>query len=163
MKSLPLAVAFLLLVFSQFSGIVRADLVDDVCMRTDFPAICTSTLRSDPGSASADVKGLARIVLPVVLTKTNETFAQVQNLLGQTSEPVLKAMLSDCSNDYGVRPNMEDVAGGAESCEELFSCADVGYVPGKTFCQPRPSPLTDRNHLVYALARIAQDITATFS
>ena len=153
-------------------------------MRTDFPAICTSTLRSDPGSASADVKGLARIRLPVVLTKNNETFAQVQNLLGQTIEPVLKAMLRDCSNDYGVsvvsscpdaiqkfdmgmfciaQGNMEDVAGGAESCEEVFRCVDVGYVPGKTFCQPRPSPSTDRNHLVYALARIAQDIIATFS
>ncbi|XP_059436082.1 cell wall / vacuolar inhibitor of fructosidase 2-like [Corylus avellana] len=127
MKSLLLAG---LLVFSQFSGILRADLVDDVCMRTDFPAICTSTLRSNPGSASADVKGLARIMLPVA------------------SEPVLKAMLKDCTNDYGVsvvsscldaiqkfdmgifriaQGNMEDIAGGAESCKEVFSCVEVGY------------------------------------
>jgi pectinesterase inhibitor-like protein len=122
---------------------VIADLVDDACMKTDNPVFCTSTLRSAPGSASADAKCLARIMLQVVQTKTNETYGQVEILLGQAIDPVVKDMLTNFGYEYesGVvgscpdaiekfdiglfrisQGNMEDVAGSAESCEQFFSC-----------------------------------------
>jgi hypothetical protein len=44
---------------------------------------------------------LASYMLRVVQTNPNETFAQVENMVGQASDPVLKGMLNDCSNEYG--------------------------------------------------------------
>jgi hypothetical protein len=62
------------------------------------------------------VKGLARMMLRVMQTKTNETFAQAENLLGQASEVVLKAMLKDCSNKHE-----DSVEGGCPSeCNKII-------------------------------------------
>ncbi|XP_059436081.1 pectinesterase inhibitor-like [Corylus avellana] len=190
MKSqLPFAVAFVLLVYSQSLGMVRADLedqdlVDITCSKTYNPVFCTSTLRADPGSTSTDLKGLALIMLHAVQNRTNETFRHVEYLIGQTSDPVIKEMLNGCSTEYGVaavvscpdaikqfgwgrflfsQGDMDGVFHNAENCEGYFSCEEV--VTDGTFghCVPKPSPLTDQNNLVYTLARIAADIISTIN
>ncbi|XP_059436085.1 pectinesterase inhibitor-like [Corylus avellana] len=188
MKSqLPFAVAFVLLVYSQSLGMVRADLedqdlVDITCSKTYNPVFCTSTLRADPGSTSTDLKGLALIMLHAVQNRTNETFGHVKYLIGQTSDPVIKEMLKDCSTEYGVsafescpdaikqfgfgrfrfsKVDMEGVFQSAERCEEYFSCEEVVIDGTFGHCVPKPSLLTDRNNLVYTLARIAADIIFT--
>jgi pectinesterase inhibitor-like protein len=190
MKSqLPFAVAFVFLVCSQSLGMVRADLdvpdlVDVTCSKTYSPVFCTSTLRADPGSASADLKGLALIMLHAVQNRTNETFGHVEYLIGQTSDPVIKEMLNGCRTEYGdsafngcqdaikqfgfgrfvfSQSEMEGVFQSAERCEEYFSCEEAVIDGTFGHCVPKPSLLTDQNTLVYTLARIAADIISTIN
>lgn len=150
------------------------------CAKTYNPVFCTSTLRLDPRSASADAKGLTRIMLQVVQTNTNETYEQVKNLLGRASDPILKYMLTLCGHEYGhsvvsscpdalekldidlfllAQSDMDGVVDSAETCEQSFSC-EVAFTNrykiqnafSSVPCQPRPSPLTDRNNLVHTLS-----------
>ncbi|XP_028053959.1 pectinesterase inhibitor-like [Camellia sinensis] len=77
----------------------HVDLIADTCKKSENPDLCNSTLRSDPRSAKADAKGLARIMIEAALTKASTTFNQVKKLLSKTTEPVLKGCLTICT-DY---------------------------------------------------------------
>ncbi|KAL7175364.1 hypothetical protein ACSBR2_029045 [Camellia fascicularis] len=78
----------------------HADLIADTYKKSENPDLCNSTLRSDPRSAKADAKGLARIMLEAALTKASTTFNQVKKLLSKTTEPVLKGCLTVCTDKY---------------------------------------------------------------
>jgi hypothetical protein len=130
-------------------------------------------------------------MLQVVQTNTNETYEQVNKLLGNASDPVLKDMLTLCDLDYGnniisscpdafekfdiglyleAQGDMDSVVESADTCEKSFNCEVAftnRYKIHTTFisvpCQPRPSPLTNMNNLVYTLSRIAEDIIAKYT
>ncbi|CAB4302403.1 unnamed protein product [Prunus armeniaca] len=64
MRSLKWIIACLtLFVLSQSRVSVNADLVEETCRKTTNYGLCVSSLKSDPRSSTADVKGLARIAL----------------------------------------------------------------------------------------------------
>ncbi|KAF7150124.1 hypothetical protein RHSIM_Rhsim02G0072200 [Rhododendron simsii] len=60
----------------------------------------TLLLRSDPLSETADVKGLARIVLKVLLVKVNATLNRANDLSKESEDPVVKACLDVCASQY---------------------------------------------------------------
>ncbi|KAK1568913.1 hypothetical protein Q3G72_030344 [Acer saccharum] len=60
------------------------DLIESTCKTTVDPDLCVKILRSDPRSSSADVKGLAHIMLEVASAYCNDTFGQIKKMLNKT-------------------------------------------------------------------------------
>ncbi|KAK3040671.1 hypothetical protein RJ639_026992 [Escallonia herrerae] len=129
--------------------------------------LCVSSLRSNPQSAVADVKGLARIMLELFRDKVTDNLVEVKKLQSKTTDPVIQDCLDICSDEYGFanhtyipeafkyfeRNSMIDAltnTGWAydevETCKESFGEAH------------RSSPLVARSKYAMHLSHIAVDI-----
>ncbi|KAI7983453.1 hypothetical protein LOK49_LG15G00081 [Camellia lanceoleosa] len=114
--------------------------------------------RSDSRSVTADVKGLARIMLEVALAKATDTLKQVKNLLSKTSEPVLKECLTICASQY--ESVVEDSILNAIKNVGLDNDEAIAYeditISNASTCEdtfveepnPRKSPFTAGNNAV---------------
>ena len=71
-----------------------ADLVDNTCKQTPNSDLCVSTLH--PRSSTADVAGLAIIMVDTIKTKATATLAQINTLLGSNPDPKTKNGLDGC-------------------------------------------------------------------
>ncbi|OIT33539.1 PREDICTED: pectinesterase inhibitor-like [Nicotiana attenuata] len=128
--------------FSFFLVPCFGDLIDDACHKTSDFNLCATSLRSDPHSSSADLKGLTRIMIQLGLAKANQISAQVKLLLNQSKDRGFKQCLQICleefgyaidprlpdaikylnSNDYwNVDTNLVGAGNSAETCEESFT------------------------------------------
>ncbi|KAG8377550.1 hypothetical protein BUALT_Bualt08G0044800 [Buddleja alternifolia] len=58
----------------------QADLIDDVCSKSTNPTLCKNTLRSDPRSRGADVRGLGIIIANKAVSVTIATQKIVESL-----------------------------------------------------------------------------------
>ncbi|CAL5415289.1 unnamed protein product [Camellia sinensis] len=117
------------------------DLIRQTCKRTNNFNLCVTSLNSDPRSLNADVKGLARISLQQLLTKTNQTLQNVGNLFKDTRDPIMFRLLGNCiieynravtdylpgaisaldSNNYGAsKQGADDTATSATTCGDQF-------------------------------------------
>lgn len=79
---------------------VRADLVNDVCSKTQKPAICLSALNGDSRSKGANLEGLATISIDISLTNIQSTHDLVNTLLNQATDPILKRRYGSCLENY---------------------------------------------------------------
>lgn len=76
------------------------DVIEQTCKRSQYYDICASTLRSDPHSSGADVKGLALIMVRVVGTKAKKTLIHINNLLNASPQHDYKKALYSCAAYY---------------------------------------------------------------
>ncbi|KAK2982819.1 hypothetical protein RJ640_021309 [Escallonia rubra] len=53
-------------------SVKNASLIEQVCQKTMYHDLCVSSLRSNPRSSGADVKGLARIILELFLDASHQ-------------------------------------------------------------------------------------------
>lgn len=156
-----------LLIFYQSFTSVSADLIEDTCNKTSNFKFCVSFLRSKPGSATADVQGLAQIVADQIQINLQDTFSKASKLYKEATERVIKECFQICSEEYGVaiqymngvlanlksksyrnaREGLSGVYVDADTCEESFHEEPV-----------RPSPLTKNNNDVKDLAVIGSQI-----
>ncbi|KAJ1406692.1 Pectinesterase inhibitor domain [Sesbania bispinosa] len=137
----------------------NAKLIEETCNKTPSPSLCIQILQADPRSSSADVKGLAQIMVDEIKAKSNSVLNKINQLLKEGGE---KKALSSCAFKYRVilevdvpratqalrfgDPKFAEQAANdsgldAKSCEESFS--------GK-------SPLTNEN----AFMRTVADVTS---
>ncbi|KAH7853453.1 hypothetical protein Vadar_002593 [Vaccinium darrowii] len=172
MKTSPtmsgLSLLFLSLLFT-LNCHSHADLIGITCKKTEFTDLCISTLRSDPRSAAADVKGLARIMFDAALAKVTATLGQTKDLLKKTSDPDLREYLTVCaeqyeratediftaiqnvgSDNFESRTYADAVYDEARSCEEIFT--------ERSPPRKRKSPFTVVNDVVKKLVMIASGI-----
>ncbi|KAK1568716.1 hypothetical protein Q3G72_027822 [Acer saccharum] len=71
------------------------NLTESTCKTTEDLNLCMKILRWDPHSSSADVKGLAHIMLEAALAYCNDTFGRIKKMLNETKiidRPVDKFM-----------------------------------------------------------------------
>ncbi|KAH7865307.1 hypothetical protein Vadar_004921 [Vaccinium darrowii] len=139
----------------------HGDLIADTCRKTQYPLICISTLRSNPHSRSADVKGLVRFILKAALGKANTILNLANDLLKKTKDPILRQSLDTCisvyqdaldeipiaienvgKNNVEASDNASATFVDADTCEESFS----------------NSPFAADNKAVKQLAVVAEDI-----
>ncbi|KAK2990202.1 hypothetical protein RJ640_014654 [Escallonia rubra] len=146
-----------------------ADLIVKTCARTDSPDLCGAALRSDPRSSSADVKGLAQIMLELSLAKAKDILKRIHQLNDGTKDPILKRYYGTCIEEYEAtvindlpeamselnakdypssRTNADYAAETAVECENFF------HGPPEA----RKSPLTKENNAMHDLAAIAASI-----
>ncbi|KAK3020478.1 hypothetical protein RJ639_045728 [Escallonia herrerae] len=132
-----------------------ASLIEQVCQKTPYHDLCVSSLKSDPNSSNADVKGLARFILELFLNAAKDNLVQVKKLLNKATNPAIQQCLNICSNEYDSAVNswiplafeylesnsipdaiteVGNASEDAETCEESFGELS------------RPSPLTAKNN-----------------
>ncbi|KAJ6325305.1 hypothetical protein OIU76_012398 [Salix suchowensis] len=115
MKFLAWLPLFLLVNFlHQPTALVGADLVQETCQKTRYPDLCVKTLKSNPRSSSADVKGLAHIMLEANLA--NKQYDTAAN------EDFPTAIQSLERNDLGTAKTYASAAVDAPgNCRDTFS------------------------------------------
>lgn len=113
-----------------------AGLIEQTCRLTPFYDLCVASLRSDPTSGAADVRGLAHIMAGSVLASASRTLDRIQELLGQAPDP--------------------------ESERPLAYCAEL-YIPVVKYTLPQAIDALDKGQLgfaVYGLSDAAKEVEA---
>lgn len=78
-----------------------SNLIEKACSGSRNKAFCLSVLKSDPGSKTADLKGLAFIALQAASKNATKTSVKIQLWLNDTeAEPALDDALSACDQAY---------------------------------------------------------------
>ncbi|GAA0164042.1 hypothetical protein LIER_19768 [Lithospermum erythrorhizon] len=140
-----------------------AALIDTVCQKTSDPNFCKSTLNSDSRSASADLNGLADIVLQQAEVKALEILARIQRLTKEATDPRIQNGLFACNQLYGpardkISAAILDLTRDATRAASLASGAALDPVTCEASFRPSPSPLTNENNVFASLAKTASEI-----
>lgn len=145
-------------------------LIESVCKNTPNFDLCVSSLKSDPKSSTADVPGLAIIMVHIIKEKAAKALNRIRELLkkgpGGSKE---KQALSSCANRYNAiieadvpeaiealtradykfaEDGIADAAVEADACEHGFS--SLGS-----------SPLTEMNKDMNEVSNVARAIVRT--
>ncbi|KAG8372849.1 hypothetical protein BUALT_Bualt12G0109700 [Buddleja alternifolia] len=141
-------------------------LIETTCKNTPNYKLCISVLRRSPGSATADVRGLALIMVGAVKDKTKQAISAVNNLIKSRRYPDLAEGLQKCNEVYKTvvkydvaeavealtkgdpkfaENGMADAALEADTCESSTGGLDK-------------SPLEAVNRPVFDLANVARAI-----
>ncbi|XP_049407828.1 pectinesterase inhibitor-like, partial [Solanum stenotomum] len=95
-----ISILFLIVSLTFMLTSVRADLINDVCSKTQKPTICLSALKGDSRSKGANLEGLATISIDISLKNMQSTHDLVNTLLNQATNPKLKTRYSSCLENY---------------------------------------------------------------
>lgn len=78
------------------------DAIEKICKQYIFYDFCVQVLSSDPGSATADLLGLTKISINLLLRNATDTQALIEALQKNTTTepPELQTCLSDCHDLY---------------------------------------------------------------
>jgi len=106
MKMLKLLSIFILslctiLVVTQSRNILpnNVDLIQQTCKKTPNYALCIEYLNADPKAPTADVNGLAQIMVNVMKTKANDGLNKIHQLIAG-GPPGQQAALKSCAEEY---------------------------------------------------------------
>ncbi|XP_015867826.2 cell wall / vacuolar inhibitor of fructosidase 1 [Ziziphus jujuba] len=143
-------------------------LIESTCRQTPNYDLCVSSLKSDPKSSTADVPGLALILVNLIKSKATETLNQIDSLLKRGPGAGEKQALDSCHSKYHAilegdvpqaiealtkgnykfaEDGANDAANEANSCESDFPSGS--------------SPLTDMNKYVHDVSAIAATVVST--
>jgi pectinesterase inhibitor-like protein len=142
------------------------DLIDKTCKQTPHYDLCLSSLQSNPESSNADVKGLAKIMVDVLLSTATDAQSFIEGLIKQAPEPGLERSLAFCAElyipivKYTLPQAIYALSNGqykfasygiSDAAKEAIACE-------KKFSGSTNSPLSDRNNLVESLSEVATAI-----
>lgn len=138
-------------------------LIEETCKRTPKPNLCLQLLKGDPRAPSADIAGLALILVDVIKAKANEAEKTIKQLLKQGGN---KKALSECAVDYkgililDIPQATRAVRGDPKFADDAVSdCAVEADI-----CENRfngKSPLTHVNNGMRDVANVARAIIRT--
>lgn len=155
-------VSFILILCTTLIQPNSANIVQQTCSKTPYPALCLQYLNADPKSSTSNVNGLALIMINVIKNKANVAINKI-NQLSKSIPTKQKEALQFCSINYTSilvdvfqatqalqkgNPkfavyNVNSVASEANGCENGFS--------GK-------SPLTVENNVMHDASAITSAI-----
>ncbi|XP_060188426.1 pectinesterase inhibitor-like [Lycium barbarum] len=115
-----LIVSLLLICFILTS--VKADLIDDVCSKTQHKDICLSALKGDPRSKGANLKGLMMISMDLSQKNAQSVRDLVEKLLDEATDPELKSRYSFCCTSYN------DAIDNLKKLPDLFMSKDYNGI-----------------------------------
>ncbi|KAM3319525.1 cell wall / vacuolar inhibitor of fructosidase 2-like [Capsicum chacoense] len=81
---------------------VIEDLIDDACHRTGDFNLCVASLRTDPHSRTADIKGLTCIMMEMCLYKAKGISSQIERIIKQATDRGFKECLEICLKEFGL-------------------------------------------------------------
>ncbi|CAH9080379.1 unnamed protein product [Cuscuta europaea] len=99
-SSHKLSILFSFLIALVSLTTVKGDLIDTVCAKTLRPASCQQTLRSDPRSKTADLKGLGLISTDIATKQAISGKALAQGLVNVSFDQRVKSAISYCLEKY---------------------------------------------------------------
>lgn len=85
---------------SRTIGLNDEKLIENTCKRTPNYNVCLQSLKSSPGSSSADVTGLAQIMVKVMKAKANDALKRIHELQRVETGPKQRRALSSCADKY---------------------------------------------------------------
>ncbi|CAK7326307.1 unnamed protein product [Dovyalis caffra] len=158
-----LSITTFLLSISQCAVVPSdANLIQQICKRTPNFDLCVTSLASDPQSSTADVNGLALIMVDVLKAKATSTL----NLINQqlTKSPALKQPLTSCASNYNAILTA-DIPEGIEALQKGDpKFAETGANDAAVeadICEAGfkgKSPLTNSNKLVHDTSAVTAAI-----
>lgn len=145
----------------------QQDLVSFACNNTIYVEVCMSSLRSDPLSETADLRGLASIALNLSIAHGKETKYHIHDLKSKSVSE--SRCLNECKEEYGdAVENLEDSVHAlrirfydevntlvsaamtdSDTCDDCFTEID----------QVRENPLTERIEYFHKLCSNFLSIT----
>ncbi|OIW00162.1 hypothetical protein TanjilG_29152 [Lupinus angustifolius] len=75
-------------------------LIESTCKKTPNYIVCINSLKPSPGSSSADVRGLALIMVKVMETKANDALNKIHELQRVLTGHNQKVALNSCASKY---------------------------------------------------------------
>ncbi|KAL5698587.1 hypothetical protein ACHQM5_029605 [Ranunculus cassubicifolius] len=123
MASTNLLFLFLFILLSSSANSARLlgeeDLIATTCGHTLYVDLCLSSLREDPRSETADLKGLAKIALDISLVNATKMISHLTQLKSQndTSLPFdsfFSSCMDDCIDEY------QEAAGNLEDANDAL-------------------------------------------
>ncbi|XP_059630022.1 pectinesterase inhibitor-like [Cornus florida] len=99
-SSLTLLSIFLSFLFFNHSLAASNKLINSICSSTHNPSLCVQSLKSDPRTASADLKGLGGISIDIAQSNAKSTYNMILSLIKRTTDPKLKGRYDTCRENY---------------------------------------------------------------
>ncbi|GMY22408.1 pectinesterase inhibitor-like [Fagus crenata] len=126
---------------------IGEDVLTDLCSKTDDPSFCLQSLKSDPQTATTDLRGLAGVSINLAKTTVTKTHTFIKSQLEKTTDPQLKKQYSQCLDSY------DDAIGNVDYASEQLSSSDYGGVSSAASacmtdisdCQDATSALPQQN------------------
>ncbi|OIW00163.1 hypothetical protein TanjilG_29153 [Lupinus angustifolius] len=136
----------------------HSTLIEDTCHKTPYYDVCINSLNSSPGSSSADVSGLALIMVKVIETKANVALNKIHELQKSGSS----AGLTSCASKYNAIL-VADIPSATEALQKgnpKFAEDGANDAANEaTYCQSDlPGPLTAENGAVHDVAAVTAAI-----
>ncbi|XP_065859711.1 cell wall / vacuolar inhibitor of fructosidase 1-like [Euphorbia lathyris] len=89
------------LILTQFSTVQsNPQTISQTCKQTPYYNLCLNHLTADPRSSTADVKGLALIMVDLLKGKTTRSAQFIKQITGK--RPELQKLLKECARKYDV-------------------------------------------------------------
>ncbi|KAK8482961.1 hypothetical protein V6N13_081297 [Hibiscus sabdariffa] len=142
----------------------KEDLIQQTCKKTRYFALCNSSLRSDPRSSNADLKGLASISVEILQEKANDTLTFIIGLYKNTTDPDLSRFYGSCIEDYGTSvnrllPETVKALGSKDYATAKNDAATVAtYIDACDQQFAEKTPFSDRNIIVHDHSLVASSI-----
>ncbi|KAG7625553.1 putative pectinesterase inhibitor domain, Cell wall/vacuolar inhibitor of fructosidase [Arabidopsis thaliana] len=144
-----------------------SSLVQRLCKRNRYQALCISTLNVDPRSKTSNLQGLASISLDATTKKFNVTLTYYISVLKNVRGRVDFERYGTCIEEYGAAvdrflPAVKADLKAKKYPEAMSEMKDVVAKPG--YCEDQfagESPVTARNKAVHDIADMTADIIKT--
>ncbi|XP_026385168.1 cell wall / vacuolar inhibitor of fructosidase 2-like [Papaver somniferum] len=167
-----ISILSLIFIVQESSILVVGDagLIQSTCQQTRLPDLCTSTLNADQSSQTADVKGLASIVIAAGETSAADTSKYILNELVKTYTDANAQVVTRCSTFYdNAKSALEGSAGDLSSDEldnailEVAAASTYGDNCKNSFSNATPpvaypDALAQRQVTLQGLCGVANDI-----
>ncbi|TKY54271.1 Cell wall / vacuolar inhibitor of fructosidase 1 [Spatholobus suberectus] len=139
-------------------------LIENTCKKTPNYNVCLQSLKASPGSSSADVTGLAQIMVKVMKAKANDALKRIHELQRVGAEPKQRRALSSCADKYKA-VLIADVPQATEALQKgdpKFAEDGANDAANEaTYCESDfsgKSPLTKQNNAMHDVAAVAAAI-----
>ncbi|RDX94088.1 Cell wall / vacuolar inhibitor of fructosidase 1, partial [Mucuna pruriens] len=140
-------------------------LIENTCKKTPNYSVCLQSLKASPGSSSADVTGLAQIMVKVMKAKANDALRRIHELQRVGSGPQERKALSSCADKYKA-VLIADVPQATEALQKgdpKFAEDGANDAANEaTYCESDfsgKSPLTKQNNAMHDVAAVTAAIS----
>ncbi|XP_052210785.1 pectinesterase inhibitor-like [Diospyros lotus] len=135
-----------------------------ICSKTIDPSFCTQALKSDPRSATADLRGLAEIAVRLSEASAEKTLKLARSLAKSAASPELKERYASCAKIYDRIVGYVEGAGEALRSEDYQSMSietseamSLVFNCGEEIESSDRSPLPQMNQEMNDLASIVYE------
>ncbi|KAI3934389.1 hypothetical protein MKW92_019477 [Papaver armeniacum] len=90
--------------------------IRNICKTTNYNKLCVSSLKSNSSSLTADVRGLAVIMIGIGMSNATRTSTYLSSqMLSNTNDVVMKKVLKECADKYtyandALQSSLEDLS-----------------------------------------------------
>ncbi|VVA97948.1 unnamed protein product [Arabis nemorensis] len=145
-------------------------LIQQLCKKTLYQALCVSTLNLDPRSKTSNLQGLGSISIDATRKKVNETLTYVISVFGDTRGREDYERYGTCIEEFGASVRRFLPAASADLkakryVQAVSNMKDVLLAPkvcGDQWPTEYPLELARRNKDVHDIAAMTIDIIKTF-